>query len=181
MNECLNGGTHGPVHILIGGAWETTEDAITWTTSLDNVRSSIRVLLFKMLWRTGFTRCPTNCTSTGTSLPRALSVPASLWLYMHLYMHLYLPVCMLSFGLLPVDSCSCSVPPTYIEEYGASYILNYTGITDAINSESSYTFTNDSAYLDLLEAIQDPGVVGDMLTSSGTPIIASSSSYANAS
>lgn len=25
MNNCLNGGTHGPVHILIGGEWADPE------------------------------------------------------------------------------------------------------------------------------------------------------------
>ncbi len=75
MNQCLNGKTHGPVHILIGGAWEKTGDEVSWTQPLLSIRSSIRVLLFKMLWRTGFTRCPTNCTSTGTCFPIAVPVP----------------------------------------------------------------------------------------------------------
>ena len=66
MNECLNGETHGPVHILIGGAWESTGDPIVWTAALSSLQSDYKILLFKMLWRSGFTRCPSSCTSEGT-------------------------------------------------------------------------------------------------------------------
>lgn len=31
MNNCLNGRTHGPVHILIGGEWDNPEEAFTDT------------------------------------------------------------------------------------------------------------------------------------------------------
>ena len=66
MNECLNGETHGPVHILIGGAWESTGDPIEWTEAMSLLKSDFKILLFKMLWRSGFTRCPVNCTSEGS-------------------------------------------------------------------------------------------------------------------
>ena len=26
MNNCLNGGTHGPVHIITGGEWDDPEE-----------------------------------------------------------------------------------------------------------------------------------------------------------
>ena len=28
VNNCLNGGTHGPVHIKVGGEWDDPEEAI---------------------------------------------------------------------------------------------------------------------------------------------------------
>ena len=60
MNDCLNGNTHGPVHILIGGAWG--ENTTQWDdTDVDFLRGTDKVLYFKMLWRAGFTRCPDSC------------------------------------------------------------------------------------------------------------------------
>ena len=59
------------------------------------------------------------------------------------------------------------MPSSYLEEYGASYILNYTGITDAINSRSLFTLSNEADYMSLLSVIEDPGIAGDMFTSSG--------------
>jgi hypothetical protein len=59
MNDCLNGVTHGPVHILIGGCWgqEDTLDGVSFLAGID------KVLYFKMLWRMGYTRCPqASCT-----------------------------------------------------------------------------------------------------------------------
>lgn len=29
MNHCLNGGTHGPVHIKVGGEWNDPEEELT--------------------------------------------------------------------------------------------------------------------------------------------------------
>lgn len=58
MNDCLNGVTHGPVHILIGGCWGEgdTLDGVSTLRGID------KLLFFKMLWRMGYTRCPTSCT-----------------------------------------------------------------------------------------------------------------------
>jgi hypothetical protein len=58
MNDCLNGATHGPVHILIGGAWQDTGDNIYTNSNLTSLQAPARVLYFKILWRTGYTRCP---------------------------------------------------------------------------------------------------------------------------
>ena len=60
MHDCLNGNTHGPVHIYIGGTWGQTsdlwdDDDITFLQGID------KLLYFKMLWRMGYTRCPDSC------------------------------------------------------------------------------------------------------------------------
>jgi len=58
INNCINGATHGPVHIKIGGAWGLVSDFIS--TYLPNARADL-VLLFKLLWRHGYARCPDLC------------------------------------------------------------------------------------------------------------------------
>jgi len=59
INDCSNGATHGPVHILIGGAWGEgnlySDPDITMTQKPD------KLLFFKVLWRMGYTRCPDSC------------------------------------------------------------------------------------------------------------------------
>ena len=58
INNCMNGATHGPVHIKIGGAWGLESDFMD--TYLSNSLPDL-VLLFKLLWRHGYARCPTSC------------------------------------------------------------------------------------------------------------------------
>jgi hypothetical protein len=60
LNDCLNGATHGPVHIMIGGAWGDN----TVFNDVEYVRKPSKLLFFKVLWRMGWTRCPTSCDST---------------------------------------------------------------------------------------------------------------------
>jgi hypothetical protein len=55
--DCSNGNTHGPAHIKIGGSWTTGK---VWT-DYSFQYNDIRLLLFKILWRTGITRCDTTC------------------------------------------------------------------------------------------------------------------------
>lgn len=59
MNDCLNGATHGPVHILIGGAWG--EGTLFDDESISFMAMPDKLLFFKVLWRMGFTRCPSKC------------------------------------------------------------------------------------------------------------------------
>ena len=59
MNDCLNGETHGPVHIHIGGAWGETSDI--WNSNINFIAGTDKLFYFKMLWRAGYTRCPTSC------------------------------------------------------------------------------------------------------------------------
>lgn len=37
MNNCLNGGTHGPVHIAVGGEWDSPEEDFLNTAGKRNV------------------------------------------------------------------------------------------------------------------------------------------------
>ena len=122
----MNGVTHGPVHIMIGGAWK--EDSIfKRMTSLDFLlKGPMKVLIFKVLWRMGYTRCPVACPDK--------------------------------------DSCKCSIPNEYLAKYGAKAIAVSTNISSFL---SDYVdMTNETVVLDVLRAVEDPGVVGDMVGSS---------------
>ena len=60
ITDCLNGVTHGPVHILVGGNWgegSLFEDI----KGISFLQGMNKLLFFKNMWRTGFTRCPTSC------------------------------------------------------------------------------------------------------------------------
>lgn len=64
MNVCLNGDTHGPVHIMMGGQFHTSVNQ----TDIVNAHwaQRIQLLVFKSLWRMGYAVCPSFC-SNGTS------------------------------------------------------------------------------------------------------------------
>lgn len=122
MSNCLNGVTHGPVHVLIGGTWSSKADDTTLLTSID------RVLLFKLLWRTGYTRCPESCD--GSSI------------------------------------CSCAVPEEYIKTYGIEQILRNSQVYDLIYNKMPLDTLDDLQ--DALEAVEDPGIAGDMFSSAAS-------------
>jgi hypothetical protein len=65
LHDCLNDATHGPVHILIGGAWGEGEQFAS-TKVVDFLQGPDKLIFFKNLWRMGYTRCPTTCDSTDT-------------------------------------------------------------------------------------------------------------------
>mmetsp|Transcript_17451 Transcript_17451/g.32044 ORF Transcript_17451/g.32044 Transcript_17451/m.32044 type:complete len:688 (+) Transcript_17451:35-2098(+) len=56
MNACLNGETHGPVHVLIGGQWDVKLGSGLGETLI----GPAHLLLFKNLWRMGYATCPTT-------------------------------------------------------------------------------------------------------------------------
>lgn len=60
INDCLNGATHGPVHILIGGAWG--EGSLFDDEDIEFCQMPDKLLFFKVLWRMGYTRCPETCS-----------------------------------------------------------------------------------------------------------------------
>lgn len=60
LNDCSNGETHGPVHILIGGAWG--DGGLFNDEDITMVQKPDKLLFFKVLWRMGYTRCPDTCS-----------------------------------------------------------------------------------------------------------------------
>ena len=66
----LNGGLHGPVHIMVGGYWGL--EAVG-----DN--NAVAILLFaKFLWRLGYLRCPTFCAQDAPQSDCRCECPTSL-------------------------------------------------------------------------------------------------------
>eukprot|EP01034_Spumella_vulgaris_P033062 gene33062-40805_t len=122
----INGITHGPIHIMIGGAWgqgSTLEpDSVRFIAGPD------KVLLFKVLWRMGITRCP-EAGSCSTDKPAA---------------------------------CKCAIPQEYIDTYGAKGVLELASI---VTNYPDFEDASEEELLELIHAIEDPGVVGDMFTS----------------
>eukprot|EP01035_Chromulina_nebulosa_P017802 gene17802-23410_t len=133
MFDCLNGLTHGAVHIMIGGLWGQG-DLFTSKPHVQFLESLERLLVFKMLWRNGFSRCPTECNIPADAPNKGSN-----------------------------DDCKCSVPEDYTTTYGAKKILQTTGVW-SVFSEQFEKMSDDELY-DVLKAIEDPGVAGDMFTS----------------
>jgi len=65
LNVQLNGGLHGPVHILIGGQWYPDFIGDKYDTILSDYFSlPSDILLFaKNLWRQGYLRYPSSCSA----------------------------------------------------------------------------------------------------------------------
>lgn len=61
MNSCLNGYTHGPVHIMIGGSWPPGTNGEQPPIVNDFGYWKVFLLLAKNLWRHGYTECPEFC------------------------------------------------------------------------------------------------------------------------
>ena len=70
LNDCSNGETHGPVHILIGGSWG--DGNLFDDEDISMVQKPDKLLFFKVLWRMGYTRCPETCSY---GIPCKCSVP----------------------------------------------------------------------------------------------------------
>ena len=62
MLNQLNGGLHGPVHIMVGGHWSF--DAAEWGNVTKRLtHPDAFLLLSKFLWRQGYVRCPAYCAT----------------------------------------------------------------------------------------------------------------------
>jgi hypothetical protein len=72
ISYCLNGDTHGPVHIMIGGGWGDNNDIDV--PAVFFLKKPSKILFFKILWRMGLTRCPESCDLPSTEDCRC-SVP----------------------------------------------------------------------------------------------------------
>ncbi|KAJ8611033.1 hypothetical protein CTAYLR_007058 [Chrysophaeum taylorii] len=65
----LNGGFHGPVHIMLGGYWGWDRriwNSATTTKVVDSNKKELNAVMFllfaKFLWRQGYSRCPEKCS-----------------------------------------------------------------------------------------------------------------------
>mmetsp|Transcript_34736 Transcript_34736/g.43830 ORF Transcript_34736/g.43830 Transcript_34736/m.43830 type:complete len:594 (-) Transcript_34736:426-2207(-) len=60
INNMLNGATHGPVHIEIGGEWNVGDEMVEFAEKYGFAYNM--VLVFKILWRMGYATCPETCS-----------------------------------------------------------------------------------------------------------------------
>lgn len=164
MKYDFNGLTHGPMHILVGGGWEeapslfhqTSTDEMGVTRPVnDNIdyllQGPLKVVLFKLLWRMGYSRCPSAGSCAGSSSSSTTSTSSS----------------SSPSEPLPASSCRCKVPDLYLHTYGAKEILRATNISSFLSLVPEFNdHADDDTYLlKVLKALEDPGIVGDMLSS----------------
>ena len=143
INECLNGETHGPVHIMIGGQWgSVSSNSAMMTFGL----APQHLLLAKNLWRHGYVRCPDTCDDEDSSSECKCSCPASVMDGT--------PYEVLTdrTGLMHwIDSSSRAI--YFNESKGRYHIQGYTPQMET------------DAWESILEALCDPGHAGEMYTS----------------
>jgi len=141
LNEQLNGETHGPVHVRIGGEWDS-KGALFATAEYF---SGSLALLAKILWRAGYMRVPDSCEEG--------------------------------------EICGASCPPEIYERQGktAHDVLKDFGMFEYLEELSSLEYDEDLDQFHLkgewnteaekeffesfLQAMCDPGKVGEMYTS----------------
>lgn len=153
MNNCLNGGTHGPVHILVGGEWDDPEqDFISKVGFYESTP-----LVTKYLWRKGYLRFPDKCEvegeigNTDTTTCRT-SCPAAIYE---------------SRGMTPYDVLM-DVNALYWESAFTRGTVRYNSET---NKFYVYGHEDDEEFQTkfwskMLHAFCDPGHLGEMYTSS---------------
>ena len=135
ITDCLNGVTHGPVHILIGGNWGEG-NVFVENRDISFLQGMNKLLFFKNLWRSGFARCPTSCDSSSSS----------------------------SDGVSG-SQCACMIPEEYITTYGAQGILERAGVWDEISGSLQKGDSSEETILAALHALADPAQVGEMFSS----------------
>ena len=143
MNLCLNGQTHGPVHVLVGGQW-----GVDLGDLASKVIGSAHLLLFKDLWRRGFARCPTTkaeAEAGGTCSCSAERVEAA-------------------GGAYEVLSTKSGAMHWMAESSQGRLV--YDSTSGRFTMPGKTTAEEEVAWKDLLEKLCDPGEVGEMYSSS---------------
>uniref|UniRef100_A0A7S4DBP2 Tyrosinase copper-binding domain-containing protein n=2 Tax=Heterosigma akashiwo TaxID=2829 RepID=A0A7S4DBP2_HETAK len=145
MNMLLNGKTHGALHIQIGGQWNLDEETLAFIDDYGGFSNTL-ALIFKVLWRTGFARCPATCSAG--------------------------------------ETCECTAPLEVLEQAGltAYEALMQAGVLKYLNTNGENLYLADSGryhirgkegtpeedqvFLKILQAMANPGYVGEMYSSS---------------
>ncbi|CAM9656131.1 unnamed protein product [Scytosiphon promiscuus] len=152
INNCLNGGTHGPVHILVGGEWNNPEEQM-----IDHLGYTSAVpLISKYLWRKGYLRTPESCSmeehGIGDGTTCRASCPAEVYE---------------NLGMKPYD--------VLMDVHALYWIAEKTSGTIAYDKELERFIVvghqDDEDFMDafwkkMLHSLCDPGHVGELFTSS---------------
>ena len=145
MNECLNGYTHGPVHIMVGGQFDAADVTVSMNMLFSTQR--IQLLLFKVLWRMGYATCPEQCGDEFGVEKAACRCSCPKELYSDAYDVLHGQT-----GLLHwIDAVSDRI--YYDEDEGLYHVKDY------------HFSDEQSTWHALLDAMCDPGWVGELYTS----------------
>jgi phage-related protein len=142
INYCMNGATHGPVHIQIGGAWGEISDLLT--EDLSNEVAALP-LLFKLLWRHGYSRCPTSCETDTPAGDCTCSVPDE-------YFDTYGAYTMLD-DVSMFNYLSTTTTKLYQDDDGK---YHYRGVSEE---------DEDAFFTELVKGLANPGITGEMYTS----------------
>ncbi|CAM9513044.1 unnamed protein product [Ectocarpus sp. 12 AP-2014] len=152
MNNCLNGGTHGPVHIKVGGEWNDPEEDLA--TKLGYTAAI--PLMTKFLWRKGYLRTPESCTAeedgVGDSSTCRAGCPAEVYE---------------NLGMTPYDVLMDALSLHWITPYTDGIIV-YDEAHDRFvvaGHEEDEAFET-KMWEKILHSLCDPGHVGELYTSS---------------
>jgi hypothetical protein len=144
MNVCLNGETHGPIHVLIGGQW-----AVDLGDRATRLIGPAHLLLFKDLWRRGFAKCPT--TRAQVDAGGTCTCPAA--------------VVQASGGAYQVLSAKSGAMHWMAASSQGEIV--YDAADEKFHLAGDHTAAEEAAvWKDLLAKLCDPGQVGDMYSSS---------------
>ncbi|CAM9217833.1 unnamed protein product [Ectocarpus sp. 6 AP-2014] len=152
MNNCLNGGTHGPVHIKVGGEWNDPQEGIIQALGYTNKVP----LMSKYLWRKGYLRMPTSCSveseGTGDASTCRSSCPAELYE---------------SKGMKPYDVLMDVYALHWIAESAGGIVVwdNNTEHFTVAGHEHDAEFM-EGLWTKVLTSLCDPGHVGELYSSS---------------
>mmetsp|Transcript_8614 Transcript_8614/g.15249 ORF Transcript_8614/g.15249 Transcript_8614/m.15249 type:complete len:389 (+) Transcript_8614:217-1383(+) len=144
INEQLNGETHGPVHLRIGGEWSSPYEEFAVE---QNLGSNV-ALIMKILWRTGYLRYPETCArgeECATSCPAEIYERQGLTAF----------ELMDSLGLFSYLQATTDL--AYSQELGR---WAYTSL-----KANWGTAAEDQFFEALLGAMCTPGYLGEMFTS----------------
>lgn len=142
----LNGLTHGPVHLMIGGQWHQNSSAVD--LFFDGQQSNF-LLMSKILWRHGFMRCHDSCVENVTDLDScACTCPAEYLDHTSAY-----DILVNETGILHWLAADSRGKIRYDTKLGSYYVVGYT------------RDQNEQAWVAIYDALCNPGWVGDMFTS----------------
>lgn len=155
MNTCLNGEVHGPIHILLGGQWHTNlpilNNSAIWSGVGDGEGANLageQLLFSKLLWRSGYLRCPESCSADTSSEDCVCSCPTE-------YRH----------GRSPYEILAETGLLYYISTQDASKGLLYNKTTDKYGLVGYTLKEEEETWNRLLNSVCDPGHPGEMYTS----------------
>ena len=150
LNFCMNGGTHGPLHVMIGGVWgqrETQERVERFLALTNGTHAHDLLQLSKIMWRHGFAVSPRRCDPQSSSSSCTVQCPDEIMKGFSSY-----AVLTNETGILHwIDQFSDRI--FFDQSDGLYHIKNYSPEEER------------DAWDDLVKVVCNPGHVGDVFTS----------------